>query len=260
MTFPSRWVTRSLVGVSLPLLLVAGVVLTADGGSPATEVVLQDASGSTGAGTGSADRTRAARAPRSTSSSTSSTTTAPPTAAPPVTEPPPTAPPTTSARVAPVTEPDPGPPPAPEPEPQPEPQPEPAPVDPGPPPVVSPPPAGGDVQTIVAHHNARRAEAGLAPLSFNSCMAGLATNWANYLASILGLLHQADLGGIVGNCLDWRSAGENVGYAALASDVADAFFASTLHRRNILDPSFTQIGVGVAYADGRIFVTVLFGG
>lgn len=271
-----RSIRRPLLSLSLPLLVLAGLGLRASGdhhadvaaGSPTAASA--DASGDavTGSGDG-AGRGRPSAGPSSTTTA-APTTTALPTTVPPVTAPPTTAPPTTSAPAAPVTEraPEPGP----EPEPAPPPAPpappaEPAPapqqvtsVSPAPPPAFVPAPAG-DIDTIVAHHNARRAEAGLPSLSYNGCLAGLAASWADHLASILGLLHQVGLGGLVGSCIDWRSAGENVGYSSLgAADVASGFFDSPPHRANILDPDFTEIGVGIAYADGRAFVTVMFGG
>jgi uncharacterized protein YkwD len=136
------------------------------------------------------------------------------------------------------------------------------PAPPPPAPVVGPP-ADADVAAIVNHHNANRVAAGLAPLSYNACLGNLAQLWSNQLANVLlQLIHEAGLGDLVGQCLpDWRAAGENIGYSGTAADVAEAFWESPHHRDNIMEPDFTQIGVGaVRSADGRIWITVLFGG
>jgi uncharacterized protein YkwD len=159
-------------------------------------------------------------------------------------------PPDPEPYVPPVTEP-----PAPEPEPEPAPPPPPAPVVPA--------PANGDIAALVDHHNANRVAAGLGPLSYNSCLGSLAQLWSNTLATtILTLIHQTGLGGLVGSCLpDWRRAGENIGYSGTAADVAEGFWESPHHHDNIMNADFTQIGVGaVRSADGRIWITVLFGG
>ena len=57
--------------------------------------------------------------------------------------------------------------------------------------------------------------------------------------------------------------GENVG--VIAGDGAmrrifDAFMDSPTHRRNILDPGFRRVGIGVAVGGGFIWVTLIFCG
>lgn len=57
---------------------------------------------------------------------------------------------------------------------------------------------------------------------------------------------------------DWTLLGENVGLGGTVSSLHEAFMNSTLHRANMLNPSFKHIGVGVVKKDGRIWVTVMF--
>jgi uncharacterized protein YkwD len=259
---------RPLLSLTLPLLLLGGAAVAADRDGSADDVTAAEAAGASGggadgtaAGTKSADEVSATTV--TTPPSTSATTAPPAPPAPPVTEAPApaaTTPPTPEPEVPPAPEPDPEPyvPPVPEPEPEPAPPPPP----PAPAPVV-PAPANGDIAAVVDHHNANRMAAGLAPLSYNSCLGGLAQLYSNQLATVLlYLVHQADLGGLVGGCLpDWRRAGENIGYSNTAADVADGFWNSPHHQDNIMNADFTQIGVGaVRSADGRIWITVLFGG
>jgi uncharacterized protein YkwD len=59
----------------------------------------------------------------------------------------------------------------------------------------------------------------------------------------------------------WSKWGENVGRTE--GDLAglqDAFMASTVHRRYILDDRFHKVAVGVAVRDGTTWVTLFFYG
>jgi hypothetical protein len=58
---------------------------------------------------------------------------------------------------------------------------------------------------------------------------------------------------------NWLSLGENVGMGRTCDTLHAAFMASEGHRRNVMDPSFNYIGVGVVIAaDGTMFVTESF--
>lgn len=69
------------------------------------------------------------------------------------------------------------------------------------------------------------------------------------------LEHNPDLSGQV---TGWRSLAENVGYGGDEQSVHRALMNSSGHRANILDPRFTQIGIGVAWSGGRVWVTQVF--
>jgi uncharacterized protein YkwD len=63
--------------------------------------------------------------------------------------------------------------------------------------------------------------------------------------------------------LPWRVLGENVGVSAATSDpllgLHDAFVSSPDHLRNLLEPRFSHMGVGVAVGpDGRVWVAEVF--
>ncbi|MFN2614324.1 MAG: CAP domain-containing protein, partial [Actinomycetota bacterium] len=68
------------------------------------------------------------------------------------------------------------------------------------------------------------------------------------------IYHNQNLGSDVkGN---WTMVGENVGVGPDVATLHQAFIDSPEHRDNILERSYNQIGVGVAYgADGNIYVT-----
>jgi peptidoglycan hydrolase-like protein with peptidoglycan-binding domain len=57
---------------------------------------------------------------------------------------------------------------------------------------------------------------------------------------------------------NWQSLGENVGDGPNLRDLATAFWNSSEHRRNILDPDFTQVGIAATIADHRIWIAVEF--
>ena len=56
----------------------------------------------------------------------------------------------------------------------------------------------------------------------------------------------------------WRMLGENVGVGPNVTSLHRAFMHSTLHRQNILRPSFRHVGVAVASAAGQLWVTAVF--
>lgn len=59
---------------------------------------------------------------------------------------------------------------------------------------------------------------------------------------------------------NWTIGGENVGVGGTLESLEGAFMASRDHRENILRPEFNHAAIGVARADGRVWVTVLFYG
>jgi uncharacterized protein YkwD len=59
---------------------------------------------------------------------------------------------------------------------------------------------------------------------------------------------------------NWELGGENVGVGASLESLEDAFMASDPHRKNILRRLYDHAAVGIARADDRIWVTVIFYG
>ena len=57
----------------------------------------------------------------------------------------------------------------------------------------------------------------------------------------------------------WQVVAENVGVGGDWHSIEDAFMASPEHRENLLDPLFTQFGIGTAVsADGSLWVSQVF--
>jgi uncharacterized protein YkwD len=108
--------------------------------------------------------------------------------------------------------------------------------------------------------NGNRAAHGLSALKLNDCLKHAAVRQAKAMAQREEMFHQ-DLGGLMRKCkLD--TAGENVayGYRSGVSVVNDGWMNSDGHRANILNPSFTLIGIGARLGhDGRWYVSQVFG-
>ena len=98
----------------------------------------------------------------------------------------------------------------------------------------------GDLATAT---NTARVSAGLAPLTINAQLSAVAQAWANKLAAAGALSHNP---GLRTQVTDWTVLGENVGMAGDVPTVQNAFMHSPEHKANILDPRYTQMGVGSA--------------
>jgi hypothetical protein len=116
--------------------------------------------------------------------------------------------------------------------------------------------AGTPVADLTAMTNADRAAAGLRALATANDLQSLAQSRANDMARNGALAHTTNLGSKVAN---WKRLGENVGRGPNLRDIETAFMASPTHRENILDPAFSQLGVGVTW-DGKeyFYVAVIF--
>lgn len=106
---------------------------------------------------------------------------------------------------------------------------------------------------FVADINAARAASGLPGYAVAGDLTAIAEEHSAAMAASQSLYHNPSLTTEVQN---WLSIGENVGVGPTVSAINSAFLNSPEHRANILDPHFTQVGVGV-YVDSRgaIWVT-----
>jgi uncharacterized protein YkwD len=117
--------------------------------------------------------------------------------------------------------------------------------------------------------NSARASAGHKALTLESDLTSIARRHSNWMAGD-GTIYHADSSSphykqgdnlaaeVSGN---WWSAGENVGMGPDCQSIADAFMASPEHKANILDTSYNQVGVGVAFdSSGTVYVTEDFAG
>jgi hypothetical protein len=111
-------------------------------------------------------------------------------------------------------------------------------------------------QDLTAMTNAERVSRGLRALSSAADLQALAQLRANQMAQSGILAHTTNLASKVSG---WQKIGENVGRGPALQDIETAFMNSLEHRDNILDPDFTQVGVGVTWDGARYFwVAVVF--
>jgi uncharacterized protein YkwD len=108
---------------------------------------------------------------------------------------------------------------------------------------------------FVAAVNRERAAAGLGSLSVADDMTSVARSHSRVMANGTDLHHNPDLGRDVSG---WKKVGENVGRGPSVDAIHAALMASPGHERNIVDPEWTQLGMGVVVEEGRIWVTQVF--
>ena len=119
--------------------------------------------------------------------------------------------------------------------------------------------AASDESCFLSAINAARSAAGVAPLSIQGDLLQIARSWSQTMATAGQLFHDPNLAKLAPS--SWQTLGENVGIGPTCDAIAQAFMNSPEHRRNILDPAFTTVGVGVVdAAGGTVWVTEDFMG
>ena len=114
---------------------------------------------------------------------------------------------------------------------------------------------GSDESGFVSSINASRAGAGRARYAVSSDLTAVARRWARSMATSGNLRHNPNLAGQVNG---WRFVGENVGVGSDVQGLHRAFMNSPAHKANVVDSDFTQVGIGVAYGGGRLWVAEVF--
>jgi uncharacterized protein YkwD len=117
---------------------------------------------------------------------------------------------------------------------------------------------------IIQFTNDQRKKNKLAALAANATLMSMARSYAKLMADKNTLSH--DLGGSFENRIKKSSykgkeTGENIAMGRLTSSgVVDVWMKSKLHRENILNRNFTEIGVGFHKAkNGDIYFCQIFG-
>ena len=113
----------------------------------------------------------------------------------------------------------------------------------------------GAAADFVGRTNGLRASLGLPSLSVNGTLTAKAQQWAETMAAANNIFHSnlAD-----GAPSEWVRLGENVGRGPSVDAIHNALVASPEHYRNLTDPGFRYVGVGVVNANGTIFVSEVF--
>ena len=113
----------------------------------------------------------------------------------------------------------------------------------------------GAESAFISQTNALRASQGLPPLQVNGALTAKARAWAETMAAEGGIRHSTLSDGAPSG---WRRLGENVGRGPSVNAVHQAFVASPAHYKNLVDPGFRYVGVGVVNAEGTIYVSEVF--
>ena len=113
--------------------------------------------------------------------------------------------------------------------------------------------AGTEAQ-FVASINSIRAQHGVAPLAVYGELTGIARDWSDQMAANGAISHNPNYSSEVS--ANWSKLGENVGVGYSEQDLMTAFVNSPAHYKNIVDPAYNYIGVGVSYgSDGKMYTT-----
>lgn len=128
---------------------------------------------------------------------------------------------------------------------------------------ASPAAAADDAVAILAQVNQARAAVGAPPLRLSGAMTAVATGWSTHLADSgtcpSGLAHNPSFSQQIPR--GWSAAGENVACntSADALGLEAQWMSSAPHRANILNPAYTDIGIGIVIRGGTAWGTQDFG-
>lgn len=109
------------------------------------------------------------------------------------------------------------------------------------------------VQQILADTNALRAQLGLQPLARNASLDSVAQAWTQRMADANKLSHNPSVGSQIPS--GWTRWGENVAAGYTYRSVVNGWRGSSGHYSNMVDPLFTDIGIGYVERNGSTFFT-----
>ena len=113
----------------------------------------------------------------------------------------------------------------------------------------------GAAADFIGRTNGLRGSLGLPGLSVNGALTAKAVQWAEHMAAVGGISHSNLSDGAPGN---WTRLGENVGRGPSVDAIHNALVASPDHYKNLTDPGFRYVGVGVVNANGTLYVSEVF--
>lgn len=113
----------------------------------------------------------------------------------------------------------------------------------------------GPEADFVARTNDLRATQGLSPLEVDGMLTAKARAWAQTMADAHQIFHSHLPDGV---SADWHRLGENVGTGPSVDAIHTALVHSPEHYRNLMDPGFRYVGVGVVNINGTIYVSEVF--
>ncbi len=105
--------------------------------------------------------------------------------------------------------------------------------------------------------NEERQRHGVHAVIDHGTLSSKAQAWAEHLAR-QGYLQHSNLSSGAGP--GWSALGENVAQVFDVEGAHRAFMNSSSHRRTMLNPVYTHVGIGIAEGHGYMFVVHVFGG
>src|SRR5512136_2447362 len=129
---------------------------------------------------------------------------------------------------------------------------------------------GDDVAQILARINALRQQNGLLPLDLSGVLTASAQRHSDDMARTGNVDHTGSDGSSIesrirnagyGRWRDFGISGENI-YGGQLADVDaawDFWINSQVHRANLLNPRYREIGIGVGRSDNGTYYTLNFG-
>jgi len=119
---------------------------------------------------------------------------------------------------------------------------------------IAPAAEPGTESEFISQINSLRASKGLSQLQVSGDLVGMARRWTDRMVAAGQISHNPNLSTEIS--AGWSKLGENVGVGYDVGGLMQAFINSPAHYDNLVDPTWTHIGVGVTMAgDGRIYTT-----
>ena len=114
---------------------------------------------------------------------------------------------------------------------------------------------GADEAALTTRANSERAGRSIVELAVRDDLVAVARRHAAEMARRGRVGHYGNLPAEVSG---WSALGENVGMGASADEVHAMFMSSSTHRGEILDARYLDVGVGVVWSGGRMWVSEVF--
>jgi len=115
--------------------------------------------------------------------------------------------------------------------------------------------ASADELRVLQLANQVRASVGARPLVFDEGLAATARRWAATVAAAGRISHNPDLPQVTSGP---TAIAENVVVGTTIQMAHDALVASRSHYVNIVNPTVTQVGIGVTFAGGNYYIVQNF--
>lgn len=113
--------------------------------------------------------------------------------------------------------------------------------------------------TLLTLTNTARAAAGVPAVALDGTLSDIARNWASQMAAAGRISHNPDIkGDLRAAGVEWRKSGENVGMGGSLASIHEALLASPGHFRNIVDPDFDRVGLGVVVTGNTLWLVQNF--